>query len=420
MDAMTGSGAPDRALSAGEIRRICAATLDGWAVDGERVVVLVPDRTRTCPLPELFAEVHRCLAARVRGLDVLVALGTHQPMEVDAIRAHLGIGDAERHAREFPKVALHNHAWRDEGVLVEVGRLGAAEVEAISEGRFSLEVPITVNRMVASAARVLVLGPVFPHEVAGYSGGSKYLFPGVSGRQIIDFFHWLGALITNRGIIGVKRTPVRAVIETAAAMVPAEQRALCMVVRPEDGGLVGLYGGPTEAAWSAAADLSAQVHVRWCGRPFHTVLSRCPPMYPDLWTGGKCMYKLEPVVADGGELIIWAPHVREVSRVHGAVLERIGYHVRDWFVKQWDRFRDEPWGVLAHSTHVRGDGTYEDGVERPRIRVTLATGIPAATCRQIALGYRDPDSIDPADFEGREDEGVLYVPKAGELLFRLR
>jgi hypothetical protein len=143
-------------------------------------------------------------------------------------------------------------------------------------------------------------------------------------------------------------------------------------------------------------------------------------MYPDLWTGGKCMYKLEPVVADGGELIIFAPHIREVSRVHGHVLERIGYHVRDYFVAQWAKFRSEPWGVLAHSTHVRGDGTFIDGVERPRVRVTLASGIDAAMCRRIGLGYRDPTGIDPESFADREREGVLLVRKAGEVLHRLR
>src|SRR5690606_27228911 len=229
----------------------------------------------------------------------------------------------------------------------------------------------------------------------------------------------LGALITNRAIIGRKHTPVRAVLDRAAALLTTDRRALCMVVRGSDGALAGLFGGTPEEAWSRAADLSARVHVRWHAAPYHTVLSRCPPMYPDLWTGGKCMYKLEPVVADGGELIIWAPHVTEVSRVHGHVLERIGYHVRDWFVQQWERFRHEPWGVLAHSTHVKGDGTWDGSVERPRVRVTLATGIPPEVCERIALGYRDPATIRVEDFAGREAEGVLYVPKAGELLHRL-
>ena len=142
-------------------------------------------------------------------------------------------------------------------------------------------------------------------------------------------------------------------------------------------------------------------------------------MYDELWTGGKCMYKLEPVLADGGELIIYAPHISEICVTHGKVLLEVGYHCRDYFLKQWDRFQRYPWGVLAHSTHVYGIGTYADGVEKPRARVTLATGIPAETCRRINLGFRDPATVRPDEFANREDEGLLLVPKAGEMLFQL-
>ncbi len=131
------------------------------------------------------------------------------------------------------------------------------------------------------------------------------------------------------------------------------------------------------------------------------------------------MYKLEPVVAAGGSLIIYAPHVREISRTWGRYLERTGYHVRDWFLGRMDQFSDIPRGVLAHSTHVRGIGAFVDGVEKPRIAVVLATGIPEATCRKISLGYRDPASIRLQDYQGREDEGVLFVDHAGEILHRL-
>jgi nickel-dependent lactate racemase len=142
-------------------------------------------------------------------------------------------------------------------------------------------------------------------------------------------------------------------------------------------------------------------------------------MYDELWTGGKAMYKLEPVLADDGELIIYAPHITEICVSHGKTILEVGYHCRDYFLKQWDRFKRHPWAVLAHSTHVRGLGTFENGVEHGRARVTLATGIPEKLCRQINLGYRDPKSLRPADFADREDEGVLLVPKAGEMLFRL-
>jgi hypothetical protein len=125
-------------------------------------------------------------------------------------------------------------------------------------------------------------------------------------------------------------------------------------------------------------------------------------------------------VADGGELIIYAPHVHAISVTHGNIIEEIGYHCRDYFLKQWEQFKHYPWGVLAHSTHVRGLGAFESGVEKCRIQVTLATGIPEHLCRKVNLGYRDPKSIREADFSNREHEGVLFAPKAGEMLYQLK
>jgi nickel-dependent lactate racemase len=146
-----------------------------------------------------------------------------------------------------------------------------------------------------------------------------------------------------------------------------------------------------------------------------------PELYDDIWTAAKGMYKMEPAVAEGGEVIIYAPHIEEISYTHGHILDEIGYHCRDYFLKQWEQFQHHPWGVIAHSTHLRGVGTYdpETGEEKPRIKVTLATRIPAERCLKVNLGYIDPDTIDPADWQGREDEGILVVPRAGEMLYRL-
>jgi nickel-dependent lactate racemase len=175
-----------------------------------------------------------------------------------------------------------------------------------------------------------------------------------------------------------------------------------------------------EGAWRAAAELSARLDVVYVEKPYRRVLSIMPELYDDIWTAAKGMYKMEPVVADGGEVVIYAPHIDEVSYTHGKVLDEVGYHVRDYFVKQWDRFKDYPWGVLAHSTHLRGLGTYEDGVEQPRIQVTLATRIRRERCERLGLGYLDPDSINPVEWTGREDDGILVVPRAGEMLYRLK
>lgn len=403
---------------------------------GQRVLVVIPDATRTAPLPLLFSALYDRIGAAAKQVDVLVALGTHPPMPEAAIAKMLGMSDADRTPTsltrsvsecggasrvggKYANVGLFNHEWDNPARLTTIGTLTKADTEAISEGRLSMDVPVTINSQIADYDTLLVLGPVFPHEVVGFSGGNKYFFPGISGPELLNFFHWLGALITNAGIIGVKQTPVRAVVDRAAALIPKTRRAITFVVA-SDGNLHGLFYGTPESAWEQAADLSSQVHIQWMDRPFHTVLSCAPPMYDELWVAGKCMYKLEPVVADGGELIIFAPHLSEISVTHGKLIEEVGYHVRDYFTKQWDRFKHYPWGVLAHSTHVRGGGTFVDGVETPRVRVTLASQIPPEVCARINLGYRDPATIDVESFANREAEGVLLVRKAGEYLYRLK
>ncbi len=264
---------------------------------------------------------------------------------------------------------------------------------------------------------VIVCGPVFPHEVVGFSGGNKYFFPGLSTGAMIDQTHWLGALFTSSAIIGHQHTPVRRVIDQAAQLIPVPRHSLCAVVTQQ--GVAGLFAGAPEDAWSRAADLSAQLHVLYTDRPYRRVLSVLPEMYDELWVGAKGMYKTEPAIADGGEVIIYAPHLQRISLTHGVWIEKVGYHVAEYFQKQWDRFGDVPLAVLAHSTHVKGPGTFENGIEWPRIHVTLATGIPAEVCRAINLGYADPASINPEDWAGREDEGILLVPHAGETLYRL-
>jgi nickel-dependent lactate racemase len=210
---------------------------------------------------------------------------------------------------------------------------------------------------------------------------------------------------------------VRQVIDRAASFIDVPKLCFSLVVRDE--GLAGLFIGTPEEAYQHAADLSAKVHIVYVDKAFKRVLSVMPEMYDDLWTAAKGMYKLEPAIADGGEVVIYAPHITEISYTHGRIIDQIGYHVRDYFLKQWERFKDHPWGVLAHSTHLRGIGTFENGVEKPRIQVTLATGIPEERCQRVNLGYLDPATIDVAEWEGREDERILVVHKAGEMLYRI-
>lgn len=401
-----------------QIAEIIGKACPSSSYRNSRVLLIVPDGTRTAPIGAIFRPLFEELGDVTKAFDVLIALGTHQPMSEAAICRRLEISETER-KDTYHKVQFFNHSWDQPASLKQIGTLPAEEISRLTDGLFSMDVPVEVNRLLFEYDQIIIVGPVFPHEVVGFSGGNKYLFPGVGGPQILNFFHWLGAVVTNPMIIGNKWTPVRKVVDRAGAMVKVHKLCFCLVVDPQKN-LVGLFAGTPEEAWDTASDLSRQVHITYKEKPFHTILSCAPPMYDELWTAGKCMYKLEPVLADGGELIIYAPHLKEVCVSHGSHIEEIGYHCRDYFLKQWDTFKHIPWGVLAHSTHVRGLGTFDNGIEKCRAKVTLASQIPADKCRRINLGYRDLAAVRQEEFAKREAEGILMVPKAGEMLFQLK
>lgn len=415
---LAGRGSETEELDATAVEEVLVAGLERADLAGRRVLAIVPDATRSAPIPLLHRLLSEHLAPRAAALDYLVALGTHPPMSGPALDRLLGATEAER-ARRAPGSRIWNHRWDEPDALRTIGVIPAAEAARLTEGRLEREVPVRINRLVDDYDVLLICGPVFPHEVAGFSGGAKYLFPGIAGAEIIDFTHWLGALCTSMATIGVRDTPVRRVIHRAAELVRPE--VLCAAMALDGDRLHGLWVGPHLEAFEEAAALSERLNIVRVPAPFQRVLSMPAARYDDLWTAAKAMYKTEPVVADGGEVVIYAPHLREVSITHGALIDQVGYHVRDYFLGQWERFRDVPGAILAHSTHVRGSGAYDaaTGVERPRIAVTLATGIPEERCRRIGLGHADPAEIDPAAWEGREAEGILVVHHAGEKLYRL-
>jgi nickel-dependent lactate racemase len=414
---VVGEGSPAGFLSRDVIRDIVATALPHDVVARRRLLVIIPDGTRTMPMPLMAGVFDETLAPHAAALDYLVALGTHQPMSDAHLSSMLGRGVRNGRAGT---TGVFNHAWHDPATFVTLGTISRDEIAELTGGLLARDVPVALNRLVREYDRIVICGPVFPHEVVGFSGGTKYFCPGIAGQDIIDFTHWLGALLTSREIIGSGYTPVRAVIDRAAELVDRPVTCLSLVVT--HAGVAGLYGGTPRDSWKAASSLSAQVHIRRIDRPFQRVLSIMPPMYADLWTAAKGMYKLEPVVADGGELVIFAPHITEVSYTHGPDIDAIGYHCRDYFVHQWDRFAHHHGGVLAHSTHLKGCGTFDlaTGIESPRIAVTLATGIPAERCARLNLGYMDPASVRRDEWEGREDEGILVVHRAGETLYRLK
>lgn len=414
-----GKGNTTQTLNEEDVISLLEQGLNLDAFKSQRILVIIPDGTRSAPIPMMFRLLYKHLGEHVSGLDYLIALGTHRPMSEVAIENLVGVSKTQR-SHHYPKSEIYNHAWDNPEQLRVVGTISEQEMYTLTNGLVTVETPINLNKMIDDYDQLLICGPVFPHEVAGFSGGAKYLFPGIAGHEIIDSTHWLGALSTSYDTIGVKDTAVRRVLHRGAKFVTSKMpvTALKMVLKGKD--FHGLYIGDIETSWEAASDLSAQLNIIYKDRAFDSVLSIPSTMYEDLWTAAKAMYKTEPVIADGGEVIIYAPHLKEVSLVHGEDIKAVGYHVRDYFVKQWGTFKDIHWTTLAHSTHVKGKGTFENGIETPRIQVTLSTQIPEEVCKKINLGYRDPSSINIENWRNKEDQAKLLVEHAGEVLYRIR
>jgi nickel-dependent lactate racemase len=346
----------------------------------QKVLVLIPDHTRSLPLPMLFHLLVQILN-NTKQLDFMVALGTHPPLRKESLNKLVGIITEER-LTTFKHIGLMNHAWDDPSVLTTIGVMEQDEIKAIAGECWHPSLPervgILLNRAALEYDHILILGPTFPHEVVGFSGGAKYLFPGISGPEMINATHWLGALSGVVGTIGLKETPVRAMIHAAVRRLETPVTLAALVVTGQD--LAGIFIGDMFSAWSAAADLSAQRDMVWSDKPYRRVLSCAPTMYDELWTAAKAMYKLEPAVAAGGEVVIYAPHLDVVSHVHGKYIYEIGYHILPYFLNDWKRFKHIPLGVLAHSTHLRGSGVMENSVEKPNVKVTLASKVSAEDC----------------------------------------
>jgi nickel-dependent lactate racemase len=413
---MVGRGFSDRSLAEGEVRELLERGLADLS-PGRRILVLLPDGTRHAPIPMLFRLLNEITGSRAARLDFMIALGTHPAMPEDAIGRLVGMSAFERQER-YPNSSIHNHEWDRPEALARFGTLAAADVDELTEGLLVEDIPVDLNRAILDYDELIICGPVFPHEVAGFSGGVKYIVPGIAGPDVISSTHWLGALASSMRTIGVKDTAVRRIINRAAELVPKPIRCIALVVRSET--LHGLWIGEHIEAWSRAADLSAELEIVHVPRGFRRVLSMPSPIYEDLWTAAKSMYKTEPAIADGGEVVIYAPRLTEISFTHGRLIDEVGYHVLEYFTAQPERFASVPGVIKAHSTHVKGAGSY-DAVsrrEQPRIQVTLATGIPEERCRRVNLGYLDPRQIDLAEWEDREADGVLVVRNAGEMLYR--
>jgi len=408
---------PEGFLTSKVVEDFIHKSLASTDILGKKVVLIIPDATRSCPLPEILPIFYNVLAPKVSSLTALIALGTHAPMTEEAIDIFLAGGIKTAKAL-YPKMDVVNHEWWNPNTFINLSPITTNEISEISLGEITDEVPVSVNRLVVESDLVIIIGPVFPHEVVGFSGGAKYLFPGVSGKEMIDSSHWLGAIISSAEIIGTLGvTPVREMINLAAGKIQTSLLALCLVVETGSSRISSLSFGAPHTAWETAAAQSSKTHIKYLEQPVKRVISIIPARYQDIWTAAKGMYKVEPIIEDGGEVIIYAPHINEFSLTHKE-LELIGYHCRQYFSAQLEKFEDTSRSLMAHSSHLRGAGTYsKEGGEVCRITVTISTGISKARTESMNLKYIDPAEFNLSDYEN--EPGTFINHNAGEILYRL-
>jgi nickel-dependent lactate racemase len=369
---------------------------------GERVLAIIPDKTRDDNTDLLFPIANQFLMERgVACFDALVAQGTHPPMTDEQKRAK--IGDSHFAGRVF------DHQWNNPDEIFALGELSAETVISLTGGLIDRAVRVTINRLIGEQVydTIIVLGATVPHEVAG--------------PELTHTTHWLGALAGVENTIGQVETPARKLIEAATDLVPARIISLNSVVsRGEGGELIthALFAGDIRETFRRAAAISREVHIRYTGRKYRRVIALLDPHYDELWVGGKASYKLGAIVEDGGELIIFAPHLSKLSETHGALIEKYGYapleSVRDMLgVSQELR---ENLCIAAHLAHVAYAGRVDDdGNIVPRYRITMATGIDEQTCKRVNLGYLDYRSFDYRT----TDPDTLIVNDAGRDLYRV-
>jgi lactate racemase len=404
-------------LTVAALREIVQEALD-VIQPGERVLAIIPDKTRDDNTHQLFPIAAEFLTKRgVASFDALVAQGTHPPMSKAQKLAKIGCTDF--------RGQLFDHRWNEPAELITLGELSAETVHALTGGLIEQTVPVTINKLLAPGIydTVLVFGATVPHEVAGFAGGAKYFFPGVAGPELTHTTHWLGALTGIENVIGQVETPTRRLIEAAAELIAARIISLNTVVSRNDGELVtyALFTGDIREAFRRAAEVSRQIHIRYTSRKYKRVIALLDPHYDELWVGGKASYKLGSIIEAGGELIIYAPHLTKLSETHGALIEKYGYapleSVRDMLGVS-EELR-ENLCIAAHLAHVAYAGRLDDeGKIVPRYRITMASGLDEETCRRVNLGYLDYRLIDYGKMGAEPD--TLVVADAGRDLYQPR
>jgi hypothetical protein len=318
---------------------------------------------------------------------------------------------------------IFDHQWNLPAELVAIGKLNGSQVSQLTGDLINDDIEVSLNRRLGPGVydTILIFSSTVPHEVAGFAGGAKYLFPGVAGPELTHATHWLGALASIEKVIGRIETPTRHMIEAAADFVSGQIITLNSVVTRDEQNRLrthGLFTGDFRQAFRRAAEVSQQVHIKYTGRTYQRVVALLDEHYDELWVGGKASYKLGGIIKPGGELVIYAPHLRSISETHGRLIEKYGYapldRVREMVALSSELQKNL--AVAAHLAHVSYAGERDEtGRVVPRYRITMASALDEETCRRVHLGFMDHRKFRLEDYE--DDPDTLIVEKAGRDLY---
>ena len=395
----------------------------------KKVLLIHPDYTRTDFSNKLVPLIYQELKNKgMSQIDSLNAGGTHREMAEIEIWEKLGLS-SQINFNHF-----YNHEYNDPQKLVTVGEIPASFVAEKTQGELSRSIPVVVNKLITEDYDLIIaLGGTLPHESAGYAGGLKVFFPGISGPEVIDLLHWAAVLIGIPQIIGTIDNPAREVINQGSSyifhQIKAPTISFNMVFEEKEHQVIpkGLYVGVGFngfiESYKQAVKASSKLHVIYIDEPLNYAVQVIDQCYDEIWTAGKGSYKLQSpgVMTPGGEIIIYAPHIKcfhSRSKMDLA-LRQIGYHGKD-YVKQYLELNPEfSKNIAAHVINVRGAGRFNvnSGKEEFDFKIILATGISKDICESVGLGYRNPDSIHQKYFIG---PGKLWIENGGKYLYKIK
>jgi nickel-dependent lactate racemase len=381
-----------------------------------RVLLVPPDQTRLhSRAGEIVAQLVGLLDGELERVDVMPALGTHQPL--GPAESRLMFGDAIDPSR------LLHHRWRDD--VTTIGELSADEVDELLGRSLGLALPFAVNRALVDGSYDLIVsvGQIVPHEVAGFGGYTKHVSIGLGGSETIQRSHFFSAVYGIEQTMGRIDTPVRQLLDLGFDRF-LEQRCrvlfvLTVVEARGDGSVLrGVFTGeggtrsPGGDAFRVAAALSSEVNIEKVETPFRRCVAYLDPAeYRSTWLANKAIYRTRLAMADGGELIVVAPGVARFGEdpVVDALIRRHGYRGREAALQAMaaDAELAVNLAAVAHLMHGSTEG---------RFAVTYAPG-PALSRADIeGVGF---DYLSSADALARFPRDEVDIPNPGLGLWRI-